>query len=90
MLRAENTTLTSGLLKSVHHDPWPTSDGLLLVRDLRGGATELAVKGDKEASLQQVWAWDKCHLGENGMRSLLVVFQAIPKALPGKALTSFT
>lgn len=43
--------LGSRLLKSVHHDPWPTSDELELVGDLRGGAAELIVKGDREASL---------------------------------------
>lgn len=43
--------LDSRLLKSVHHDPWPTSDELGLVGDLRGGVEELIVKGDREASL---------------------------------------
>lgn len=32
-------------------DPWPTSDELGLVGDLRGGVAELIVKGDREASL---------------------------------------
>ena len=60
-----------------------------LCQRLRGGATELTVKGDTDASLQPAWTGTS-FTSESMEVPLRSVFQAITKALLGKDLKSFT